>query len=186
MKHASLDARGRSLIEANRLRPDALDANRSGALTDKQARELRSRRRTRGSVMIAIALLCIAVGGWNALGPAAAGERVGAWTVLIIGAVLLAMRFTAFGRSYAAELAAGRVASVEGSIRVRHHTSNRDSGGGRDAYYYEVAGRAFPTTEQGAALIDPSARYRIYYVPDSDIMVNIEPIEGAVASSQAR
>src|SRR5581483_11566672 len=143
-------------------------------------------RRRKGVPLIVIGLLCIAIGAWNVLTPgdSTANERFGAWTVLIFGGVLLAMRVSDFGRSYAAELASGRVASVDGVIRVRHVTSNRDSGGSRDSYYYEIAGREFATTEEGANLIDPRSWYRIYYLPDSDIVVNIEAIAGPAASRQ--
>jgi len=129
--------------------------------------------------MIAISLLCIAVAGWSLLqgsSESSEGGRVGAATVLIIGVVLMALRFTDFGRTFARELAAGRLSSVDGFIQIRHSSSNRDSGT-QHSYYYIIGGKEFEATEQGAKLIDPQSCYRIYYLPNSNIMVNIESIE---------
>jgi len=168
-----------SLIHANGLQPEALAANRSGVLTPEQIRLLRSRRRSRGVALIAISLICIAGGGWSLLhGSSDSGEggRVGAVTVSIIGVVLLALRFSDFGRSFATELRAGRVSSVDGLIQVRHSSSNRDSGT-LHSYFYKIQGKEFEATEDGAKLIDPKSCYRIYYLPNSSIMVNIESIE---------
>ena len=70
---------------------------------------------------------------------------------------------------------AGRVASVDGFIRIRHSSSIRDSGS-HDSYYYKIDDVEFETTAEAAKLIDAKSRYRIYYLPGSDIMVNIESI----------
>jgi hypothetical protein len=168
-----------SLVHANRLQPDALAANRSGVLTPEQSRLIRNRRRSRGVALIAISLICIAVAGWSFLqgtSGSSEGGRVGAVTVLIIGAILLVLRFTDFGRSFAVELAAGRVSRVDGFIQVRHSSSNRDSGT-QHSYFYNIGGQEFEATEEGAKLIEPQSRYRIYYLPNSNIMVNIESLE---------
>jgi hypothetical protein len=167
-----------SLIQANGLQPDALAANRSGVLAPQQTRLLRSRRRARGLALIVISLICIAGAGWSFFHGSTEpdeGGRVGAVTVLIIGVVLLGLRFTDFGRSFSRELAAGRVSSVDGFIQIRHSSSNRDSGT-QHSYYYNIDGKEFEATEEGAKLIDPQSRYRIYYLPHSNIMMNIETI----------
>ncbi len=106
--------------------------------------------------------------------PAESG-RFGAFTVVIAGFGLLALRFSHYGRSYGVELAAGRVASVDGFIRVRHSSSSGESGT-YHSYYYTIDGHEFESSEEGAQLLDPQSRYRIYYVPDTDMMVNIEPL----------
>jgi len=95
---------------------------------------------------------------------------------LLIGFVLLALRFSDFGRSFATELAEGRVSRIDGLIQIRHSSSNRDSGT-QHSYYYNIDGKEFEATEEGAKLIDRKTRYRIYYLPNSSIMLNIESIE---------
>jgi hypothetical protein len=164
-----------ALIEANSFRPDALEANRSGVLTTEQARLLRRRRSARGVAMIVIGVGCVVSGGRGILpGETPEGGRFGPVTVLIIGAVILALRFSDFGRSYAGEIAAGRVFKAEGFVRVRHSLGGGESS--QHASHYQIEGKEFETTEEGARLINPQARYRIYYLPNSDIMVNIERI----------
>jgi len=173
----------RLLIEANGLDPDALQANRAGSLTSAQARCVRSKRRGRGNALIVFAALGIVLGGWHLLsgheGPE--GDRFGAFMAVLLGGVLLALRFSDFGRSYAAEVAAGRVSSVEGFVRIKS-----SSGDSHTSYWYQIEGREFGTTEEGAKAIDARSRYRIFCVPDSDIMVNIESLGPALVGSGPR
>ena len=176
MTQPFIDPHDRLIIEANGLRAEALDANRSGRLTQDQAQRIRSRRRGWGAALIVIGAICIVLGARQLMttqGSLLDGERLGPLTVLIGGGLLLALRFSDFGRSYAVELAAGRVHSIEGFIQVHHSTSSGE-GGSVDSYHYRIAGHDFETTQEGAKLIDAKATYRIYYVPGSDIMVNIE------------
>jgi hypothetical protein len=171
-------AQDRTLIEAHGLEPDSLEANRAGLLTTAQARRLRSQRHRWGWMLVAIAAVCIAVGLSDLLpgcSDAAQGDRFMAVASVLFGVGLLAPRFSNFGRSYAAELAAGRVDSVEGFVRV----STR-SGDDHTSYHLHIAGREFNTTEAGAKAIDARVRYRVYRLPDSDIMVNIEALDAAL------
>jgi hypothetical protein len=159
----------RALIEANGFEPTALDANRAGRLTPAQAQRLRGKRRGRGAALLVFGALCIGFGGWDlATTDGGHSDAVGA---LVLGVILIAMRWSNFGQSYAAQIAAGRVAWVDGPIRIRSIT-----GDSHEAYWYEVAGREFQTTEEGAKAIVEKLRYRVYHVPDSDLMVNIEPL----------
>jgi len=98
-------------------------------------------------------------------------SRLGALTALIVGLAMIALRGSSFGRSHSAELEAGRVAWVDGSIVVRSI-----GGDGDDLYFYRIAGHEFQTTEDGAKAIEPAVTYRVYYVPGSELMVNIEPL----------
>lgn len=177
MSAALPDAETVALIKANSLRPDALEANRSGRLTAEQIQHLRSRRFSFRMPLLIIGLVCVGLGAWD-LVPGQAppeGGRFGAFTAVIGGISLLALRFSRFGRSYSAELAAGRVTSVDGFVRVRHSSSSGESGT-YHSYYYIVDDREFESSEEGAKLLNPQSRYRIYFVPDSDMMVNIEPL----------
>jgi len=45
-----------------------------------------------------------------------------------------------------------------------------------DHYLYHLDGRTFSVKESGYAALDPTVRYRIYFLPQSDEIVNIEPI----------
>jgi hypothetical protein len=167
-----------SLIHANGLQADALAANRSGILSDEQIQLIRLRRRSRGIALIVISLICIVGGGWGLIeggSEPVEGGRFGAITVIVIGVVLMALRFSDFGSSFKKQLAAGRVSSIDGFIQIRHTSSNRDSGT-QHSYYYMIDGREFETTEDGAKLIDSQMRYRIYYLPGSSIMLNIDSL----------
>src|SRR5262252_3882354 len=109
-------AQDHALIEANGLDPDSLEANRAGLLTTAQARRVRSQRRWWGWMLVAIAAVCIAVGLSDLLpgcADAAESDRFMAVASVLFGLGLLALRFSNFGRSYAAELAAARVDRVD-------------------------------------------------------------------------
>jgi hypothetical protein len=178
------DAETTALIQANNLRTDALDVNRSGLLAPEQARWLRESRFTWRMLLLAIGVGCAALGAWGLLHQESwPGGRFGAFTLLIAGGAFLLLRFSDSGRSYAAEIASGRVSSVDGFIRIRHSSSSNNQGGTYHSYYYKIDGREFGTTEEGAKLINAQRRYRIYYLPNSDIMLNIEALGTPFASS---
>ena len=181
MATPTLSETSRLLIEANGFDADALEANRSGSLTPAQARRVRGKRRGLGGALLVFGAVCIAVGGWALLPghrPGPDDDRFGAFMTVLFGGVLLALRFSGFGRSYAAEIAAGRVGSVEGFVRIK--TSSGDS---HTSYWYLLEGREFSTSEEGAKAIDAGSRYRIYCLPGSNIMVNIESLGQALAGS---
>jgi hypothetical protein len=183
MAFVSLDAHNRSLSQANGFDIGSLESNRSGRLTPGQAQQVRSHRRSWGNTLLVIGLICIVAGGWNLLpghGDSEEGGRFGAFMVVIVGIAILALRFTNAGRSYATEIEAGRVSSVEGFVRVRRSSG---SDGASDSYFYRIEEREFQTTEAGANAIDAHTRYRIYHLPDSDIMVNIEALGQAFLES---
>ncbi|HET7525736.1 MAG TPA: hypothetical protein VFK10_07320, partial [Burkholderiaceae bacterium] len=175
-----LTSQTRRLIEAHGLDPDALEANRTGLLTTAQAGRLRSQRRRWGWMLVAIAAVCIAVGLSDLLPGCADAEndRFMAVASVLFGLGLVALRCSNFGRSYAEELADARVDSVDGFVRVSARTSDDYT-----SYHLQIAGREFDSRESGAKAIDPRVRYRIYCLPDSDIMVNIESLGAAVDSS---
>jgi hypothetical protein len=170
MRQPSLVEHTTALIRANGLDPGSLEENRCGRLTAGQARWLRGR----GVALLAIGIACIAVGVWGLRDPAES-DRFGALTSLVLGFVLIALRHSDFGRSWATEIAAGRVASVEGFVRVK--SLNGDS---HTSYWYQIEGREFGTTVDGATAIDAGLRYRVYCLPDSDILVNIEALGPAL------
>ena len=180
MAQQSLVEHTAALIEANGLDLSALAVNRAGALTPAQAQRLRGKHRGRGAALLVFGGLCMAFGGWELWHEPPSSGRFDAWTALILGAVIVALRWTDFGRSNAKQIAAGRVNWVDGQIRVRSL-----SGDSHTSYYYQIDGHDFPTTEEGARAIDASLRYRLYHVPGSDVIVNIEPLAQALHASRA-
>ena len=167
MSTPPLAAHSSALIEANGFDPGTLETNRSGRLTPAQIARLRSRRRARGWALLLVGALCIVLGISHLT--TSGDDPWGAAMAVAFGGVLIALRWTDFGVSYAAELKEGRVATLDGRIVV--HAISGDS---HTAYYYRLGEREFQTTEEGAKEIDPKARYRIYHLPNSNEMVNIE------------
>jgi hypothetical protein len=163
------DTAVRALIEANGFELAALDANREGLLTSTQTQRLRGKRRARGGALLVIGVLLIGFGGWDlATTNGGHSDAIGA---LVLGVILIALRWSDFGKSYRAQIAAGKVVWIDGPIRI-----GGMSGDNHVAYWYEIAGHEFPTTEEGAKAIVEKLRYRVYHIPDSDLMVNIEPL----------
>ena len=181
MPQQSLAEHGAALSEAHGLDSSALPANRAGTLTPAQAERVRGKHRGRGAALLVFGGLGMAFGGWELWQEPASSGRSDAWTALVLGAVIVALRWTDFGRSNAKQIAAGKVQWVDGPIRVRSL-----SGDSHTSYYYQIDGRDFPTTEEGAQTIDASLRYRLYHVPGSDVMVNIEPLAQALQASPVR
>jgi len=159
----------RVLIEANGFEPAALEANRAGRLTATQAQRLRGQRRGRAGALLVFGALCIGFGGWDLA--TMDGVRLDAIGALVLGVILIALRWSDFGRSYALQIAVAKVAWVDGPISIRSIT-----GDSHTAYWYQIGGREFQTTEEGAKAIVEKLRYRVYHVPDSNLMVNIEPL----------
>jgi hypothetical protein len=181
MTDQALELHNRQLIEANGFLWDALSANRSGYLTPGQEQHVRRQRRSLGRIFVVVGIVCIVVAAWQLLGPHTARheEDRSALLVLGCGVVMLALRLSRIGRSFKSELAAGRVASVDGYVRINHMSSSRSGAPG--AFYYVIDRQQFETTQAGAKLIDVQYRYRIYHLPGSNIMVNIEALGRPVA-----
>jgi len=167
MTEPSIAGKTRALIEANGFDLGALEANRGGRLTPAQAALLRSRRRARGYALLVIGALLVGLGGWDLY--EGSDDRWGALLAVIGGVVMIALRWSDFGLSYRAELAAGLVTWVDGRIEIRGITGDNHT-----MYLYFIGDREFQTTEEGAKEIDAKARYRVYHVPNTDMMVNIE------------
>jgi hypothetical protein len=178
MAQRSLAEYTAALIEANGLDLGSLPANRAGRLTPAQAERVRGKHRGRGLALLVFGGLAMAFGGWSLWHEPASSGRSDAWTALVLGTVIVALRWTDFGRSNAKEIAAGQVKWVDGPIRIRSLT-----GDSHTSYYYQIDGQDFPTTEDGAQAIDASLRHRLYHVPGSDVIVNIEPLAQALQAS---
>ncbi len=113
--------------------------------------------------------LLVVFGAWSLFEPE--GGRSDGVLALIGGIVIIALRGSDFGRSHGAALAAGRVAWTDGRIEIHSITGDNHT-----AYFYRMGDVDFPTTEEGAKAIDARRRYRVYHVPDTDLIVNVEPL----------
>jgi hypothetical protein len=149
-----------------------LEANQAGELSDQQRHNLGALSRYRRRNAVTIALFCLAVSAILLFAPnprASLVER----ELVAAGAGLLAafliVRAATGNDALTRDLHESRVESVEGAIGKR-----RRSAGHKSLYYLDVGDRSFtvgPSTYHGA----PDAGWvRVYYLPLSKMIVNIE------------
>lgn len=168
----------RVLSSANGFLLDALPANREGRLTDAQMKLFaRSTRRLFLGALV-LALVFIVAGGIPLL---THGLRAaGAWQipVVAIGAFLLFRALWPYRRSRAADLSAGALATIEGYVRRVSHTTYFEHGEST-TYYYDINRMRFQVAGRAAyEALDESLRYRVYYLPHTKQLINIEPVAG--------
>lgn len=170
------------LAQAHGFRLDALPANRAGFMTAAQVKGLRKDRRfvfvifacfSLASFVVEVVSL-LGVGGPPHLEYALAGLAL----ALLLGFWLL--------RQVGRWRQGGRTVAVEESFL---QVSSSATGDGPDTpeYYYRTSTgiTLHRATAEGAALIDPGQRYRVYYSPGSNELVNIEPIGGTFSGAPA-
>lgn len=159
---------------------DALEANKSGELSEQQRYNLAalSRYRRRNAATFALLLLAIAailMFAPNPRAPLAQREMVAAGAALI--AAFLVVRAATGNDRLTRDLHESRVESTEGAIGKRRVSGGRTRG----TYYLEVGDRSFnvgPGTYHNA----PDAGWvRVYYLPLSRTIVNLERIANASA-----
>jgi len=149
-----------------------LEANQAGELSDQQRHNLGALSRYRRRNAVTIALFCLAVSAIllfapNPRAPLVERELVAAGAGLL--AAFLIVRAVTGNDALTRDLHESRVESVEGAIGKR-----RRSAGHKSLYYLDVGDRSFtvgPSTYHGA----PDAGWvRVYYLPLSKMIVNIE------------
>ncbi len=188
-----LSAVTQTLAGVHGFRADALGANRSGRLTDDQVRGVTRGHRRSGLLLTLAGVVFVGLGLVAKANPSLAqSEDPSANATLValgligFGAVcLLAAVYSVFRRS-TADLAKRRVASTEGFIRVLRHgdwLGSEGEEGPSYTYTYKINGIEFPTSQKGAEAINPQLRYRVYYLPSSKKMVNIEAIGAPVSGT---
>jgi hypothetical protein len=177
------DAATTALSRAHGFHPEAIGSNRAGSLTPEQVRSVK--RRGRGTVLVGLAfgLFLVGLGMVGVRSPQVFADQVppayeGAAAVLSIGggALVLALVLR-FVRELPADLAGRRVASAEGFIRKSTSTSNTDEGGSLTTYHYRLGRLRFDVPRAGYEALDTRRRYRVYYLPRTKIVVNIEPTD---------
>jgi hypothetical protein len=103
---------------------------------------------------------------------AAAALSIGGGALMLV----LVLRFL---RELPADLAGRRVASTEGFIRKSSSTSNTYEGGSITTYHYRIGRLRFDVPRAGYEALDTRRRYRVYYLPRTKIVVNLDPISAA-------
>ncbi len=157
---------------------EALDANRRGELTRTQrddfARLLRLRNRR--ATIIAAVLFAVAV----LLGFPARGVLSPIWRIAIVGvalgiAVSLILRVVSGGdKALSQDLRRGHVESVTGPISQEQELApDADS---TKLYFLKVGGKRFRVTAVASEAAPRSGQVRLYYLPESRAVVNIEPL----------
>lgn len=154
---------------------DALDANRAGVLTAQQRQAMEAFvRNSRGNTLTTAALVA-------ALGVFVLMSRSFAWgealrplvalaAFAIAGALVLSWLgvFSLLRR----DARAGRVDAIEGPILRASGSWNTPAASNR--CYVKVAGRQFVTGRSGLQALPPAGIVRLYYLPRSRRVVNVE------------
>lgn len=168
-----------ALANANGFLPDALDANRSGRLSERQAGGLAraEKSRTRWRFIICFGLIAVAAAFWYYGDYYPSLLATGAGLALYVQALRQPSR-SALDK----DLADGRVLIVEGGARKAHRrtfsflASAAGGDGTADSYYYDIAGQRFAVSETAYHALVDGVPYRFYYLPRSTTLVNIEPL----------
>ena len=166
--------------------PGALDANRQGELTQAQRAAFAGllRQRNNRATIIAALLFVVAV-LFGFLAPAVVAP---VWRIAIIGvalgiAVSLVLRILTGGdRAMSHDLRHGRVESVTGPITQEEESAlDADS---TSVQFLRVGGDRFMVTPAASAAAPRSGQVRLYYLPESRKVVNLERLT-AVATATA-
>ncbi|MFN8473121.1 MAG: hypothetical protein U0822_13110 [Anaerolineae bacterium] len=155
------------LAQANGLLASALPANRAGSLGDGQARWLL--RPLLGSALLIVAVAIVAIGA-SALA-AAAGQP---WLTVpvVLAAVMIVFSDAVRLVRTIRDAIDKQVLSVEGEVE-RLTAGSRS----RPKYHYALGDMRFAVTAAGFDALDEEQRYRLYYVPHSERLANIEVLE---------
>ncbi|HKV87341.1 MAG TPA: hypothetical protein VJT78_05030 [Candidatus Dormibacteraeota bacterium] len=160
------------------LAPDALEANRAGKLTDAQRKNYRSMSRgTRGNELY-FAVVCTILGllVWFAPGPASY-----ATTKPLVGIAFLVIAGALFVRAFLGadamtrDVRNGRVESLEGAVTKWANTTHV-KGSSSTTYHVKVGEVRAETNAQWYQSIPEAGMVRIYYLPVSHRLINLEQL----------
>jgi hypothetical protein len=165
------------LIAAHGFRPDALDANRAGVLTPEQASGIGWRSGVQVTLGLAAGVILVVVGCVGIEHWLATQNANGLVAALgIVGGALVAWLTLRFQRRMSADLAERKVAVVEGMIRKTTRTSTDSDGSTSTTYHYRIGRLSFRVRRAGYRLLNARLRYRVYYLPRTRKVVNLEPV----------
>lgn len=163
-----------TLARSNGFLPDALDDNRLGRLTPRQAQQLQ-RAELRDRALLGLGGLTVAALSalylvWEVVhhGLAVLENEGGAYLVLAVGLVLILLGV--FWREHRRDLESGRVEVVEGR-GTREYSETSD---GPPTYSYVVAGIRFDVSDKAYEAFVDGLYYRAYFLPYSGRLVNLE------------
>jgi hypothetical protein len=175
------------LIVAHGFSPEALEANRAGILTPEQARSVTRRGNLAILVGFALGLFLLITGIIGLKSPQFFADQVPLGSTGLVaylsigGGVVILVLAVLFALSLPADLLGRRVASRESLIRKYVTTSSTSDGDSQSAYHYRVDRLRFDVGRVAYDMLDPGRRYRVYYLPRTKILVNLEPIDTPLA-----
>ncbi len=168
-----------ALARTNAFTLEMLAANRAGALAQGQAGAIYRRllagaapiALTSGGVAVSVALLSAAF--WP--------RSTGAWTLFVLGmgtaATLVALAVLVGPQllTAARDIRGGRAYRVE-AVGHKQHIARYFYGYTFHAYYYHIGAVTSPVTRAGYEALVEGWRYRLYYLPESQVLTAIEPL----------
>jgi hypothetical protein len=168
----------RKLLALFALSPADLDTNRQGRLSEMQRRAIHTLEmiyrvhRVLGALFFAGLEVLVLTQPWA---PGDVWLRPPIAAFLAGFAVMLLFWGTLFGDSLASDLRLGRVFAVDGRVRKWVRQAN----GQRSAilkYYLAVGRFSFEITPQGYRKVPEDGRFRLYFLPRSRQVVNLEEL----------
>jgi hypothetical protein len=153
--------------------PDALDANRGGALSDTQARNFRALARANHKNNISTAALFLAGAvliGFFASPNAPIVTRAVVTLICLAIAVILIFRAITGADALTRDLRRGRVDTAEGAIGKRRVSNGRAPA----THYLQVGDASFKVALSTYTSIPDAGYLRVYFLPASRRVVNYE------------
>jgi hypothetical protein len=172
----------------NPLRSDALDSNRRGQLSPTQhdgfARPLQQRNRNALSIAGALLVVAILVGVFAPLSLAPIWCIAIEVVVLGIAVSLILRVLTGADKALDRDLRQGRVQALTGPI-AREQELATDPDGTR-VYFLKVGDQRFPVTAMTFEGAPRSGQVRLYYLPVSRKVVNLEALTDGILTGAPR
>jgi hypothetical protein len=173
------------MTPANPFPADALDANRSGGLTDAQRRNLgalagynRRNAFTTAAFLVAGAMIVLFLARADAPVLVRFGTAGGALAI----AAFLVLRSVTGADALTRDLEDTRVHSTEGAIGKRRVSGGRT----RSSYYLDVGDQAFRIGRDTYEWLPEAGRVRLYFLPHSRKVVNIDVLPNPAATTDLK
>jgi hypothetical protein len=163
------------LARVNRFQPGALDANRSGRLTGAQKVRLLGRLALSAAAGSVAAVLCVVYLGRET------GLFGSLWFLIALIAVVAVLMFLVLRPSLRllADCRRGQVLVAEGAATKDEEADVE----GSVTYYYDLNRHSFKVNESGYYALIEGLTYRLYYLPRSKKLVNVEAVAAEIAAS---
>jgi hypothetical protein len=150
----------------------AFAENRAGRLTTAQVDEIRAYhrgKRSRDLPVAALMVLIVVLGGSRAFGASTSHVQDLGIAAAVIGvlAVVIVAIWNMF--ALATDVAQRQVRSVEGTVRPERRTTR-----GSSMYFINVNGKRLTSTRPIFDTVVPMQMYRVYFLPRSNLVVNLE------------